>query len=50
VNGQLVWNEQLNNFNGTTVRLIDLTTEGAGMYVFRLRSESGDQIQRFIIK
>jgi Secretion system C-terminal sorting domain len=50
MNGQLVWNEQLNNFNGTTVRLIDLTTEGAGMYVFRLRSESGDQIQRFIIK
>lgn len=50
ISGQLVWNEQLTNFNGTTVRLVDLTAEGAGMYVFRLSSGSGDQIQRFIIK
>ncbi|MGL5889112.1 MAG: T9SS type A sorting domain-containing protein [Bacteroidia bacterium] len=50
VNGQLVWSEQLNSFNGTTVRLVDLTTQGSGMYVFRLSSANGDEIQRFIIK
>ncbi|MCA6364663.1 MAG: T9SS type A sorting domain-containing protein [Bacteroidetes bacterium] len=49
INGQLVWNEQLNSFSGTTVRLVDLTTEGAGMYVLRLSSPSGEQLSRFII-